>query len=331
MAVKFSFVLPCSVPNERDVAIVKASSRSFGRIYITRGAIKWRDLCLRRLVVAIIMWSGVIAPPFQCSGLGTTDKWKEIPRPLPMPEPIFSGYAPVNDIQLYYAIFGKGKPLILLHGGLGNMENFGNQIPAFANDFEVIAVDSRGHGRSTRSRQPYSYALMASDVIALMDYLQVPKASIVGWSDGAIIGLDIAIRHPERVDKLVALAANFSVSGLREEVKQNATFNHYFELAKQDYNRLSSTPDQYHEFLAAIRKMWRTQPHYSAQQLASIKSPTLIMDGEYDEVIKRSHTEELSHLIPNSKLEILHDVSHFAMFQNPNEFNSKVLAFLDCH
>jgi pimeloyl-ACP methyl ester carboxylesterase len=331
MAVKFLFILPHSISNRKDVTMVKASSQSLGRRQIKRGATQWRDFCLRCSVVSIIVWSGLIAPLFPCCCLGTNDNWKEIPRPMPMPEPILSGYAPVNDIQLYYAIFGKGKPLILLHGGLGNMENFGNQVPAFANDFEVIAVDSRGHGRSTRSSRPFSYLLMASDVIALMDYLHIPKASILGWSDGAIIGLDIAIRHPERVDKLVALAANFSVSGLREEVRQNATFNHYLELAKQDYNRLSSTPEQYHEFLAAIRRMWRTQPNYSAQQLASIRSPTLVMDGEYDEVIKRSHTEELSHLIPNSKLEILHDVSHFAIFQNPNEFNSKVLAFLDCH
>ena len=286
---------------------------------------------LKRVVVAIMVLSGVSAPTFERCCLGANETWKQIPAPLPLPKPISNAYAPVNNIQLYYAIYGKGKPLILLHGGLGNMENFGNQIPAFANDFEVIAVDSRGHGRSTRSSQPYSYGVMASDVLALMDYLNVPKASIVGWSDGAIIGLDIAIHHPERVDKLVAFAANFVVSGLREELRHNGTFNQYFELAQQDYKRLSSTPDQYMEFVAAIREMWRTQPQYSPEQLASIQSPTLVIDGEYDEVIKRSHTEEMSHRIPNSKLAILPGVSHFAMFQNPDEFNKVVLEFLNCH
>jgi pimeloyl-ACP methyl ester carboxylesterase len=300
-------------------------------MYQNKITVRWRGSFLKRVVVALMVLSGVSAPTFDRCCLGADATWKQIPAPLPLPKPMCSGYASVNDIQLYYAIYGKGNPLVLLHGGLGNMENFGNQIPAFANDFEVIAVDSRGHGRSTRSSQPYSYGVMASDVLALMDYLNVPKASIVGWSDGAIIGLDIAIHHPERVDKLVAFAANFVVSGLREELRHNGTFNQYFELAQQDYKRLSSTPDRYMEFVAAIREMWRTQPQYSPQQLASIKSPTLVIDGEYDEAIKRSHTEEMSHRIPNSQLAILPGVSHFAMFQNPDEFNKVVLEFLSGH
>jgi pimeloyl-ACP methyl ester carboxylesterase len=297
-------------------------------MYKNTKTVKWRGRFFKQIIVAIVL-SGASALDFELCGLGVNEIWNQIPVPLSLPKPIRSGYASVNDIQLYYAIYGNGKPLILLHGGLGNIENFGNQIPAFANDFEVIAVDSRGHGRSTRSTQPYSYGLMASDVIALMDYLNVAKASIVGWSDRAIIGLDIAIQHPERVERLVAFAANFSVSGLRPEVRRNGTFSKYFEIAQRDYKRLSTTPDQYIEFVAAIREMWRTQPQFSPQKLGSIKSPTLVIDGEFDEAIKRSHTEELSQLIPNSKLVILPRVSHFAMFQGPDEFNKVVLEFLN--
>jgi pimeloyl-ACP methyl ester carboxylesterase len=282
---------------------------------------------IRRAVSAILV-SGLCLLDF-ADCLAANEIWKQLPPARLLPEPVRSGYAPVNEIQLYYAIYGKGKPLIFLHGGLGNMENFGNQIPAFAKTFEVVAVDSRGHGRSTRSSKPCSYGLMASDVIALMDFLMVPKASILGWSDGAIIGLHLAIHYPERVERLVMFAGNFSVSGLRGEVRQSSTFSQYLEHAQPDYQRLSRTPDQYKEFLADIRKMWRTQRPYSPQQLASITAPTLVIDGEYDEIIKRSHTEEMSHLIPNAKLAILPDVSHFAMFQNPDEFNQVVLEFLD--
>lgn len=299
-------------------------------MYKNRTPAKWFGRFLKGMIVALLL-SGSIATDFELCCLGADETWTQMRAPLPLPKPICSGYAPVNDIQLYYAIYGKGKPLILLHGGLGNMENFGNQIPAFANDFEVIAIDSRGHGRSTRSDQPYSYSLMASDVTALMDYLHLAKASIVGWSDGAIIGLDIAMHHPERVERLVVFAANFSASGLRTDVRHSETFSKYFEIAQQDYRRLSSTPDQYKEFAAAIKEMWRTQPRYSPQQLASITAPTLVIDGEYDEVIKRSHTEEISHLIRNSKLVILPGVSHFAVFQNPDEFNKVVLEFLNGH
>jgi pimeloyl-ACP methyl ester carboxylesterase len=139
---------------------------------------------------------------------------------------------------------------------------------------------------------------MESDVIALMQYLSLPKASIVGWSDGAIIGLDLAIHHPDRVERLVAFAGNYSLSGLRNEVSQSETFKQYFERAQQDYKRLSRTP-------------------------------TLVIDGQYDEIINRSHTEKISHLIPNAELAILPGVSHFAMFQDPDAFNKVVLKFLD--
>jgi len=124
--------------------------------------------------------------------------WQQLPALTPLPEAKQSGYAPVNGIELYYATYGEGPPLIMLHGGLANTEYFGNQIPVFAKQYTVIAVDSRGHGRSSRDAKPYSYGLMASDVVALMDYLKIPKASIVGWSDGGIIGLDIAMNHPDR-------------------------------------------------------------------------------------------------------------------------------------
>lgn len=283
---------------------------------------------LKTLVLVAIILIGHASPSFGNHTPGVEEIWKQIPKPSPLQQPIRSGYAPVNGIKLYYEIYGTGDPLILLHGGLANIEYFGNQIPAFASEFQVIAIDSRGHGRSTRSKQAYSYGLMASDVISLMDYLNVPKASIVGWSDGAIIGLDIAINHPERIDKLVAFAANFSISGLRGDAGESSTFRQYSDLVRQDYKRLSKTPDQYMEFLAALREMWRTLPKYSPQQLGSIKSPTLVIAGEYDEVIKRSHTEEMARLIPNSKLEILLGVSHFAMLQKPDEFNSAVLEFL---
>lgn len=294
----------------------------------TQARAGYRTLFLKTLVVAIVLSSGLTSANFGSGSLGEEKIWNQVPKASPLQKPIRSGYAPVNDIKLYYEIYGTGDPLILLHGGLANIEYFGNQIPAFAREFQVIAIDSRGHGRSTRSKQPFSYGLMASDVLALMDYLNVPKASIVGWSDGAIIGLDIAINHPERVEKLVAFAANFSVTGLQGDVSQSSTFRVYSELVRQDYKRLSSTPDQYKEFLAALREMWRTLPNYSPQQLASIKSPTLVLAGEYDEAIRRAHTEELAHLIPGSKLEILSGVSHFAMLQNPEEFNNAVLEFL---
>ncbi len=254
--------------------------------------------------------------------------WQTLPKFPPMPPATESGYAPVNDIQMYYALYGAGEPLILLHGGLGHSDVWGYQIPALAAHFKVIAADSRGHGRSTRSAQPYSYALMASDVVALMDHLKIDKASILGWSDGGIIGLDIAINHPERLNKLFAFGANTNVAGLRPDIADSAVFNEYIEVAGQDYARLSTTPTEYDAFVKQIGEMWATQPDYKPEQLAKISVPVAIADGEHDEAIRQEHDVEMANAIPGAKLVILPGVSHFAFLQKPEEFNKAVLDFM---
>jgi pimeloyl-ACP methyl ester carboxylesterase len=169
---------------------------------------------------------------------------------------------------------------------------------------------------------------MTDDVVALMDKLGIGKASIVGWSDGGIIGLDMAIRHPERLDKLFAFGANYNLSGLKPDIDKNATFNAYIERAGGDYARLSSTPNDYDAFVNAIVAMWSTQPDFSKEQMGAIKSPVAIADGEHDEAIKLEHNEEMAKLIPGAKLVILPGVSHFAFSQKPEEFNKAVLDFL---
>lgn len=256
------------------------------------------------------------------------DKWATLPVPGPMPAANESGTAPVNGIEMYYAIYGAGDPVILLHGGLGNADYWANQVPELAKSHKVIVADSRGHGRSTRNAEPYSYALMASDVLALMDHLKIDKAALIGWSDGGIIGLDIAIHHPERLTRLFAFGANYNVGGLREDTGASAVFNAYIEQAGKDYARLSKTPTEYDAFLNQISEMWATQPNYTKEQLQSIKVPTVIADGRYDEGIKQEHTREMAQLIPNSTLLILPDLSHFAMWQDPAVFNKALADFL---
>lgn len=256
------------------------------------------------------------------------DLWMTLPEEPPMPKASETGAADVNGIKLYYAVYGSGAPLLMLHGGLGHSDVWGAQIPAFAAKYKVIAVDSRGHGRSTRDDQPFGYDLMADDVIALLDKLGIDKASIVGWSDGGIIGLDIAIRYPERLDKLFAFGANYNLSGLKDDIDQNPTFNAYIERAGQDYARLSPTPDDYEVFVEAIAAMWYSEPDFSTEQMMGITSPVAIADGEHDEAIRREHSEEMAELIPGATLVILPNVSHFAFWQDPKLFNKAVLDFL---
>ncbi|HZT19570.1 MAG TPA: alpha/beta hydrolase, partial [Dongiaceae bacterium] len=186
--------------------------------------------------------------------LGAATAWAEEPwmvlPPTPsLPKAAASGYAPVNGVKIWYAEFGRGEPVILLHGGLANSNYWGLLVPALEKRYRVIVMDSRGHGRSTRNAQPYGYDLMASDVIALMDHLQIRKAAVVGWSDGAILGLDIAIHHPERLTKLFAFAANSDPSGVAD-ISKSPVFNAYIARAEKEYQALSPTPAEYKDFLA---------------------------------------------------------------------------------
>ncbi len=248
-----------------------------------------------------------------------------------LPDATASGMASVNDIEMYYATYGDpaDEPLLLLHGGLGNADYFVNQISAFVDaGYYVIAADSRGHGRSTMSDQQIGYALMASDVLALLDYLEIDATNLVGWSDGGIIGLDIAINHPDRLIKLVAYGANYIPAGVRSDVGESERFNTYIEMAAGDYARLSPDPDNFETFLNNISNMWATEPNYTPEQLQGITVPTLILDGMQEEAIYPEHALEMAQLIPNADLVLMGGIGHFAMWDKTAEFNEIVLAFL---
>jgi pimeloyl-ACP methyl ester carboxylesterase len=254
-------------------------------------------------------------------------QWLSLPATPSLPSPAQSGYAPVNGVRIWYAVFGHGQPVVLLHGGLANSSYWGHLVPALSNEFQVIVIDSRGHGRSTRNVEPLGYDLMASDVLAVMDVLKLEKAAIVGWSDGAIIGLDIALHHPERLTRLFAFAANSDPEGVAD-IAQSLVFNAYMERAKAEYRDLSPTPTDYDAFMGQVTKMWETQPHFSADDLHRIHTPTWIVDADHDEAIKRSNTLFMADQIPGSGLLILPQASHFAFLQDPEQFNASVMHFL---
>jgi pimeloyl-ACP methyl ester carboxylesterase len=255
-------------------------------------------------------------------------QWMTLPPTPTLSRATQSGLAPVNGIKVWYATFGTGDPVVLLHGGLANSNYWGLLVRALAPEYRVIVMDSRGHGRSTRDDQPYGYDLMASDVLALMDFLKVPKAALVGWSDGAILGLDIAMHHPERLSKLFAFAANSDPSGVAD-IAKSPVFNAYIGRAEQEYAALSPTPTEYKPFLDQIGKMWETQPNWTAADLQKITVPTWIVDADHDEAIKRENTEFMAASIPGSGLLLMPEVSHFAFLQDPAQFNAEVLHFLE--
>lgn len=274
-----------------------------------------------RILPALLFAFAVTLPAY------AKQDWQRLPATPELPKATHSGTATVNGIQLWYAVYGHGSPVVMVHGGLANSNYWGLQVPVLAKDHKVIVLDSRGHGRSTRTQAPISYDLMASDVLALMDYLHIQKAALVGWSDGAIIGLDIAIHHPERLTKLFAFAANSDPSGVKDTGK-SPVFTAYVARVSKEYKQLSPTPDQFQAFLKNISHMWATEPHFTVNELEQIRVPTWIVDGDHDGAIKRSDTDFMFHHIPNAEELILPGVSHFAFIQRPGEFNAAVLRFL---
>lgn len=256
-------------------------------------------------------------------------QWQTLPPTPHLPHSTHSGYAPINGIKVWYATFGEGSPVILLHGGLANSNYWGDLVPVLEKHYRVIVMDSRGHGRSTLNDQPISYHLMATDVLALMDFLKIQKATIVGWSDGANIGLDIAISHPDRLQKLFSFAANSSPDATMD-IEKSPVFNAYSERTEKEYMAISPTPtlSSYKAFNQQISKMWASEPNFTKTKLQGIQVPVWIVDGDRDEAVKRSDTEYMASTIPNAGLLIEPNVSHFAFLQDPQQFNADVLHFL---
>lgn len=256
------------------------------------------------------------------------ERWQTFHALPAMPAPHASGSVASESATIHYATYGSGRPVILLHGGLSNSEYWANQIAPLAKRNRLILIDSRGHGRSSRDDRPYSYELMAKDVVAVMDRLRIRKAAMVGWSDGAIISLVMAMKQPERVSRVFAFAANMDPSGVDLAATERPPFSTFVEQARKDYDRLSPTPGQFDAFLAAIGKMWETEPNYKAEDMGRIYVPVAIVDGDHDEAIKADHTRYMARNIAGSQLIWLKDTSHFAMMEDPAGFNAAVTAFL---
>jgi pimeloyl-ACP methyl ester carboxylesterase len=270
---------------------------------------------MKSLVVLLLM----------CGVAGAAPRWKTAPLPPEMPAPAAKGDLAIDDFTLHWAAYGDAKapPLVLLHGGLGSGDDFAGQVPALAARFRVIVVDSRGHGRSTRAAAGVSYHQMAGDVIALLDHLKIERAALLGWSDGGIIALDLAIHHPARTGRIVVTGTNFDRSGTKPAGK-SAAFAAYTAHCVAAYRR----PEELPAFRKQLRAMWKREPAFTAAQLGTIESSVLVAHAEHDEIIKRAHAERLASSIPNGKLVVLDDVSHFAIWQDPEGFNRAVLEFL---
>lgn len=224
------------------------------------------------------------------------------------------------DIQLYYQEKGQGEPLILLHGNGEDSTYFVNQVDYFANKYRVIAVDTRGHGKSPRGTADFTMRQFVEDLYHFMEDLQLEKANILGFSDGGNIALLFAIKYPQKVDRLILNGANLNGKGVKPSVQIPVIFG--YKIASLFAKRIDNARKN-----AEILGLMVNDPNIEESQLEQVTARTLVIAGAKD-MIKDSHTRLIYEKLPDAELVILPG-DHFIANKNPEEFNRAVEQFLE--
>jgi pimeloyl-ACP methyl ester carboxylesterase len=237
----------------------------------------------------------LIWPP-TASNVSSAPPWETLQAEQPSSAMAMEGYVDHDGARIWYGTAGKGEPVVLLHGGMASSLSWGNQVPALIKTHhKVILIDSRGHGRSTLGPYPLSYEKMQSDVVAVMDTLHLKNASFVGWSDGAIISLIMAMKNPERVNSVYAFGANMNTDAIVSGAFTSPILSEVAARLAKNYARISPTPDEFGTLHQALETMQKKEPNYTTKELAAIKvSKIAIADGDHEEFIPRAHTDYLA-------------------------------------
>ncbi|MBS1620895.1 MAG: alpha/beta hydrolase [Bacteroidetes bacterium] len=230
-------------------------------------------------------------------------------------------YYNIRGFKMYCEVYGKGQPLLIIHGNGGSIGNFANQIPYFSKKYKVIVADSRAQGKSTDKGDSLSYEMMADDYAALLDALKIDSAFVIGWSDGGNNGLLLSLRHPEKVKKLAITGANLvpDTTAVPKEVWDIVSPDYYALKEKADKSEIEKNGYK-------LLRLLMEQPHISLSELHTINCPTLVIGGDHD-VIKPEHTLLISQNIPNSYLWILPNSGHSIPVIYKDDFNKTVDRF----
>lgn len=263
--------------------------------------------------------------------------------PAPELSPSESGYAPVNGLQLYYEVYGSGKPIVLLHGSYMTIPMAWSQIiPLLARDRKVIVVEMQGHGRTRDTARELSYEAMADDVAGLLEHLRIAQADVLGYSMGGGIAFQVAVRHPARVRRLVVLSGVYAHDGWWPDVEASfATFTP--EMFKgtpieEHYTRFGNDPARFPEFVKKVISI-DLKPYDWSTDVAAIKAPIFMVIGDADGV-RYEHALELFrakgggkmgdlHGLPASRLAILPSTTHIGMIQRTDWLLPMIEDFLD--
>ncbi len=217
-------------------------------------------------------------------------------------------YTPINGLNIYYELHGAGNPLVLLHGGGSTIQStYGRILPKLVETHRIIAIELQAHGHTADIDRPLSFEQDADDVAALLNYLDIPKADIMGFSNGATTALQVAIRHPQLVSKLVLVAALYKRSGMMNgfwDGMQLATLDNMPPQLKEAYHIANSDPGGLQAMFDRDKARMLDFKDISDEAVQSVKSPALVINGDAD-VIKTEHAFELAKTLPHAKLAIL--------------------------
>lgn len=263
--------------------------------------------------------------------------WYRLWMLLRRPEDI-RGQAGANDITIYYHCYGRGDPVLLLHGGFMCAETWAAQIPALARDYRVIAADSRGHGRTTLGEGPLTYRRMAGDAAELIRRLGLGRVHLIGWSDGGCIGLALALERPELVRSLTLLGTPYSTGNYTKEAKQRMARllrpSSVSLLALRGLRRiLTPEPKRGREFLELMAQMWTGLPDFTREQLRCIEAPVLVIGGDRDEFLSLGPDplqvfRETAEAIPGARMEVVKGGTHNVHVERPQAVNRLIFHFL---
>ena len=240
-------------------------------------------------------------------------------------------FVELNGIRIYFEVYGEGAPLLVLHGNGGSIAGMRAQIPAFAENHRVIAVDSRGQGQSSDGDAEITYALMAEDMVALLNALELDKADVFGWSDGGIIGISMAHAHPERVGKVVAFGANYHWDDAiefptpAEDDTPDPLLKVIEPYAAQFIEDMKNMAPETQVKLGALMEQY---PNFTLEALSQIQCPILVMSGDHD-LVKLEHTLRMFQHLPHAQLSIIPGSSHCAPWEQPEVVNATSLRFFD--
>jgi pimeloyl-ACP methyl ester carboxylesterase len=241
------------------------------------------------------------------------------------------GYVDAGSVRTYYEMEGQGEPLILLHGGFSTIDDWRGLRSALAERFRVYMPERRGHGRTPDVPGPTGFDIMASDTVEFMRALEIGPAHLVGWSDGGLVSLEVALRRPDLVRKLVLIGTAAHVDGYTPESVEwtdSATPDSLPPFIHEAYARLS--PDGADHFPVVFDKLvaiWRTEPRHEMIELGRVAAPTLLMLGD-DDGVRLDHAAQMKRAIPDAQLAVVPGTDHFVVVQKPELVSQLLLEFL---